>query len=144
MTVQRPAGTIELVARAFALALDRDDYSAAAALLADDCSYQSPKGVIDGRTAILESYRAASSWAHSHIDRVQYESSVRVISETNAVITFIDLLEHAGQAHRYSCEQALSTNQAGLISQIVHCDLPEERVRLDRFFQASGIRRDET
>jgi len=55
------------IAARFASALDRDDYAAVATLLADDCEYLSPKGILRGPHKIITSYREASEWAKAHI-----------------------------------------------------------------------------
>ena len=138
--MRRKPNAVDTVAGAFAAALDQDDYVTAAALLARDCLYRSSKGPVNGPLAILESYRASSSWARSHIENVRYESTFRASSATSAVITFIDHLEHAGRVHRYSCEQEIFIDQEGRIRQIVHRDLDGERERLDRLLRDLRIR----
>ncbi len=138
--MKRP-NAVEAVAKAFAAALDSEDYAAVNRLLAHDCLYRAPKGPIMGARAILDSYQAASAWARSHVEQVDYESTVRVDSATSAVITFIDRLHHAGRAHRYSCEQEIFVGPDGRISQIIHRDLPGERESVESFFRSLHIER---
>ena len=51
-------GALE-TARTLAKALDQSDYTTAASVIAEECTYTLPGTVITGRDAILASYRAA-------------------------------------------------------------------------------------
>jgi ketosteroid isomerase-like protein len=124
--------TVEAVTR-FAAALDDDDFTALAAVLADDCEYVTPKGTIRGRQQVIASYKAASVSAKSRIDKVRYESSVRSERAGRTIVTFIDHLEHGGASHTYSCEQAINLDAEVRVCRIVHQELPGEREALDLF-----------
>ncbi|HEU5297047.1 MAG TPA: nuclear transport factor 2 family protein [Burkholderiaceae bacterium] len=137
MSVSAPAAAYRL-----AKALDADDFDAVAALLAPTCQYQSPNGMVVGPAAIVASYRQAANWAKSAIQRVAYSSSVRVMHEQAAVITFVDDLLHNGQSHRHTCEQQVHIDQSGLVCRIVHVELVGERDAVDAFLLAIGIDRD--
>jgi limonene-1,2-epoxide hydrolase len=126
------------LAEQFARALDREDYDEAARLLAPDCEYLSPKETLVSTQAIVASYREAGDWVKANIDAVAYESSVR--SEgSDAVVTFVDRLTHAGQSHTYACEQVLSFASDGAIRRIVHRELPGQREAVDAFLGRAGV-----
>jgi len=124
----------------FARALDDEDYETAQQMIGHDCEYVSPKGTLVGPQAIAASYRHAGEWARANLDRVKYESHVR-IDGVLAVITFIDHLTHAGQSQTYSCEQVLSLDSGGTIRRIEHRELPGQREAADRFLEQVGISR---
>jgi hypothetical protein len=129
-------------ARRFAAALDAEDYVALADLLTEVCEYVTPKGTLVGRQAITASYRNASTWAKRNIQRVEYESAVRLGKDANAVITFIDHLEHAGVHHTYECEQTVYLDTRGHVYRIIHHELPGQREAVDLFLRGIGVTRD--
>jgi SnoaL-like domain len=136
----RSAGAL---AGKFAAALDAEDYATLSGLLAADCRYESPKGRLTGPGAIIASYEKAGASAKVRFDSVSYESSVRIVAEGAAIVTFLDHLEHGELKHTYSCQQMLSVNADGLICQIVHVELPGERVALEKFRGQVDIARDQ-
>ncbi len=136
------------VARNFAAALDAEDYARAAALLAPGCRYSIGDRVLVGPEAIVASYRENGDWVAATLDGYAYESSVAALrlrvapgGGAGAVITFVDLLEHAGHRHRHTCRQHLTVNAAGRIAAIEHEDLPGEPEKVRAFFDAVGIER---
>jgi hypothetical protein len=128
------------VAARFARALDVEDYRSLASLLSADCQYFAPKGRIVGLEAIVASYREASNWAKENIHSVRYESDVRVHPKGNAVVTFLDHLEHEGLKHIYACEQAVIVAVEGKIHRIVHHDIPGQREATDAFLKRVGVK----
>ena len=134
--------SISSVATSFAVALDTDNYEALADLLSADCEYVAKGGVFRGPATIIASYRNASKWAKSRIDSVTYESSVRVESDENALVTFIDYLEDSGSKHSYCCEQSLAIGSDGKIRRIVHREIPGQREAVDSFLLQIGVLRD--
>jgi hypothetical protein len=134
--------SVSSVATSFAFALDTDNYEALADLLSADCEYVAKSAVIHGSAAIIASYRDASAWAKARIDSVTYESSVRVENEENALVTFIDHLEHTGFGHSYCCEQSIAIDPAGKICRIVHLEIPGQREAVDSFLLQIGVLRD--
>jgi hypothetical protein len=140
-----PIPARDLVTRtvaALAQALDRDDFGAAARLIAPDCVYEIRASTIAGTPAIVASYADASAWGRRHFDEVRYESAVETPDGATAAVTFTDyLLKAGGRWHRHRCRQAFTVNAAGLVVRIVHHDLPGERETLDAYFRECGVER---
>lgn len=128
-------------ARAFARALDADDYTAARALLAPDCAYHTGREVLHGPEAILASYREASRWARASFDRVGYQSAVEEAGDRAVTVRFVDLLERRGLSHRHECVQQLCFGPDGRIARIVHRDLPGQAEALREYLRCCGIER---
>lgn len=126
--------------RQFAQALDRDDFAAAAAFMAADCSYALRGQTIDGREAIIASYRSASEGGRSKLDTIVFESSVKQLSGDCTLISYADHLTCKGLQHTHRCEQAVTFNAQGLICHIEHRDLPDEREALAAFFEACATK----
>ncbi len=131
------ATRLHLVAARFAAALDQENYAGLAALLAADCQYLNRKETF-GPEAIITSYRNASSWAKSAVQKVTYESRIRIDADDVAVVTFVDHFQHDGLTHTYTCEQAVSVNAAGRVCRIVHRELPGQREAADSFLRSVG------
>ena len=127
------------VASRFAVALDTEDYETVAELLSIDCEYVARSGVLIGPVAIVASYREAGAWAKASISSVTYESSVRVVDEKFAVVTFVDHFEDSGLRHSYRCEQSLSIRADGKICRIVHLEIPGQREAADSFLRQIGV-----
>jgi hypothetical protein len=121
------------VAGQFAAALDAEDYAAAFALLAEDCLYDIGAVVHAGRLAITESYRENADDARRRFDEVEYLSAVAATGERSAVITFIDRLRLGDQWHEHRCRQHIELNDRGLITAIMHEELPGQREQLAAF-----------
>ena len=133
--------SISSVATSFAFALDPDNYEALADLLSADCEYVAKSAVFHGSAAIIASYRDASTWAKARIDSVTYESSVRVENNENALVTFVDHLEHSGSRHSYCCGQSIVMGPDGKICRIVHIEIPGQREAVDSFLLQIGVLR---
>ena len=131
--------TLYVTAARFAAALDEEDYVALSELLADECQYLTRKGTVVGQRAVITSYRDAGTWATSAIQRVTYESRIRIDADDIAVVTFIDHFEHGGLTHTYTCEQAVSVDANGRVCQIVHHELPGQREAADSFLRRVGV-----
>jgi len=129
------------VARRFATALDKEDYSTLAELLADECHYETASATLRGPDVIIASYREAGSWVRSHIQNVEYESNVRTDYEGEATVTFLDHFSHNGLKHTYVCEQVVSLDLNGRVCRIVHRELPGQRESADSFLRGLGITR---
>jgi hypothetical protein len=125
--------TPQAIARQFAAALDAEDYVAARALVAEDCIYRLGDGVISGPDAIIDSYRANGAAARRRFDEVQYVSSVEQTGASTAVINFIDRLRLGDQWHQFHCRQHLRIGPGGLIEEIRHEGLPNQREQLIAF-----------
>ena len=127
------------VATRFAVALDTEDYDALAELLSSDCEYVARSGAFVGPDAIVASYREAGMWAKANIASVTYESTVRIVNEASAVVTFVDHLEDSGLRHSYRCEQSIEIRADGKVSRIVHIEIPGEREAVDAYLRQFGI-----
>ncbi len=127
------------VAASFARALDRDDYNAAAKILAPECAYATGDGVIFGIQPILDSYARNSEWARTHLDTVEYNSTLARADEHSASIMFLDRIAKGSESFEHRCEQTFHVDARGLITRIEHHDLPGERDKLNAFFEKCGI-----
>ena len=131
-------------ARAFADALDQNDFESAAAMLAPDCRYVqesalTSEGTLVGPDAILASYRWHDERSRRLFDRVEYSSDVEVLSDHSAVIRFMDMIEKSGQQHSYSCFQQLTFDDHWRIERIVQQDIPAEITAVKAFFERVGV-----
>jgi RimJ/RimL family protein N-acetyltransferase len=125
-------------ARAFAAALDEDDFERARPLLSPHCVYEVRGSVIHGSNAILRSYAAATRKAHGLFHQVGYESQVEATS-THACIEFVDVLRHGGHEHRHRSRQHLGFGADQRIATIVHEDLEGEAEALRDFLARCGL-----
>ena len=123
-----------------AAALDREDWPAARALLAEHCEYDCGAERMHGPEAILASYRESAEWGRKNLEHVRYESAVRKDAR-GFVITYTDLIEHRGAGHRYRCEQHVGLDDDGLVARIEHRELPGEKEALNAYWQAIGVKR---
>ncbi len=129
------------VVRALAAALDRDDFARVAPLLAADCAYDTGREILRGPAAIVASYRAATEWAHAHLDSIQYESAVEPAVGDDVGVIFTDRVEHQGRPHVHQCRQVFTVGRDGRVTHIVHHDLPGESAAMKAFFDACGLER---
>ena len=137
---------VRAVAKAFADALDRNDFDQAASMLAASCRYDRTKasptteGTLVGSDAIVESYRRQDARARRLFDRVEYSSVVEAVDGMTAVIRFTDVLEKAAQRHSYSCRQRIAINDVTLIELITQQeDIPAEAVAVRAFMERVGF-----
>lgn len=128
------------IAKRFAAALDRCDFSEAARYLAPDCRYEFGQEVLIGPDAIIASYRESDEWGRGVLQQVVYESRVEWNSD-HATVTYIDRLSHHGETHEYRCRQHLWLDDTRHIVRIVHEELPGEREKLDEVFARWGVKR---
>ena len=125
-------------AAAFAAALDEDQFSEAAAYLADDCRYTIHGEEYVGPEAILASYEEGSARGRKLFDRVAYESEIASADENSAVIVFVDRLYSGEREHVYKLQQTLFFNEAGEIVAIKHEEFPGQREALEAFLVEIG------
>jgi hypothetical protein len=116
-----------------------EEYDVVRALLAPDCQYETRTGPIFEADAIVDSYRDAGKKARLLFDTVEYESVLLSAKADTADISFSDRLTKDGKQHLYRCRQRLSFNPGGLLSRIVHEELPGERQRLLEFCAGCGV-----
>ncbi|GMQ78957.1 MAG: hypothetical protein BMS9Abin02_1506 [Anaerolineae bacterium] len=126
-------------ANLFAAALDADDFTAAEALLSPKCVSVSGREVLEGREAIINSYRKSSERAQELFDTVFYESDVLSSSETSAEILFADQLSSGEMKHIYRSRHFLEFSSAGEIVQIRQEEIAGERQRLKAFIEECGV-----
>ena len=130
------------VATDLARALDRNDFTAAAAWIAADCVYEVRGDLIVGADAILASYAETANWAVQAFDEVRYESEAGAPEGDTVPVLYTDyLMKVPGKWHRHRCRQHLTVGAAGKVVRIVHEDLPGEMEALEAYFQECGIER---
>jgi ketosteroid isomerase-like protein len=129
------------VVRSVARALDADDFARVAALLADDCVYDTGRGVLRGPEAIVASYAEATAWGRRHSLDVRFEHTVESADGDTVSVRFIDHLAYAGRRHVHECRQTFTVGMAGTVTRIAHHDLPGRREALAAFFDACGLKR---
>lgn len=128
------------IARRFAAALDTEDYATARELLAPDCTYHLGNDKIVGQNAIIDSYRTNGESAKRRFVSIDYVSDVEIAGPSTAIIVFIDRLRIGNECHEYRCCQSVMIGSNGLVEEIRHEELPQERERL-RSFEARLTRR---
>lgn len=129
------------IVEAFATALDHDDYESAQSYLHADCRYEVGAEKLIGRSAVIDSFRDNSKWAHSHLDKIVFFHTIERCDEHECVIKFIDLLEHAGKQGRHECLMHVAINGDGLIEKLLLEDLPGEKQKVNEFLSSVGISR---
>ena len=133
---------MESIVARLARALDGDDLPAAAECLAPDCVYETGRESLRGPAAIVASYAAASAWARRALDDVRCESAVEPPRDGVIPVLFTDyLMKAGGKWHRYRCRQEFAVGATGLVTRIVHRELPGERESLEAYFREQGIER---
>lgn len=127
------------IAAEFALALDREDYARAGALLDRGCVYRVRGERHVGPDSIVQSYKGNGDEAGRRFDSIEYASAVRADGADTAVIGFTDDIRHGGRRLVHTCEQRVKIGPGGLIVGIEHVDLPGELERLERFKAECGF-----
>lgn len=130
------------IVEGLARALDRDDFATAAGFLSEHCVYDSPRKLLRGREAIIESYRAASTWLRTTFDEVVYESEIERagVSDTAVAVIYMDRLRKGELWHTHRCRQIVKVDRRSAeIVAIAHRNLDGEAERLNAFFAACGV-----
>ena len=127
------------MAAAFAQALDRDDFDAARALLAESCEYDTGEGLVRGADAVLAPYRETSERCRRTFDEIVYASEVESAEGGRATILFIDRIRHRGLRHAFRCRQVIEVDERGRVARIEHREIDGEREKLEAFFRAAGV-----
>lgn len=129
------------VAAAFGSALDKDDFKAAALLLADDCLYYIGTEKLEGPEAICASYESNMLEGRVKFDKLEWgESRVEAIDDESCYVHFTDYLGHKGQEYTHRCKQRIQLNESGLIWQIEHIHDKAEHERLQNFYRSVGLK----
>jgi hypothetical protein len=122
-----------------ARALDADDFETAARYLSPECEYEARGELVLGREMVIASYAASSAWGREHLATLTYVSEVESPSGSEVPVLFTDDLSQGGREHRYRCRQRFTVGADGLVSRIVHEEIPGEREALDSFFLDCGL-----
>ena len=124
----------------FAQALDDgDDGTITTAMLCVDCVYTVHDEIHLGADEIIATYVETDKNAKSKLDRVEYQSDVEPTDDGRFAINYLDRLTQSGQTHDHRCQQILTFNDAGLICEILHVDLPGESESLKSFLNSVGV-----
>ena len=130
----------ETVARAFGQTLDRDDFAEFAQLLADDCIYEIGDQVLRTKESIAGLYEQNMLEGKKKFDELVWgQSRIESLNANEFEVYFSDYLKHRGIEHRYHCKQRIRINDALLVDQIVHFELPGERAALEAFYAKVGL-----
>jgi hypothetical protein len=127
------------VVRELARALDRDDFTAAAGLIAPNCVYDTGRGVLSGTDDIVASYQSNSAWGRAQFDELLFQSKVAPPVGRRVEVRFVDILRKGKLEYRHECIQEFTVGKQGKVVKIVHQDLPGEIQALYEFFRQCGI-----
>ena len=119
-----------------ATALDTSNFDEAERLLAPDCIYTIQNKRYDGAATIVDAYRSSDTWAQTHIDCIEYDSSLQLLDDGRVEITYLDRL-----AHEHRCIQVLTFNEDDRVVHIEHIDIEGEPEALKAFFDSVGLKR---
>ena len=133
--------SFQTVIEAFAKALDEDDYALAASLLNIDCSYELTGQTLEGRDAVINSFRSSSEWAHANLDEVVFIHSLEDCNDCTSAIRFVDFIKHKNNQMRHECLMHTVINSDGLIQKLRLEDLPGEKRRVAEFLASVGVSR---
>jgi len=125
--------------KAFATALDADEFEVVRKLLSIDCIYTFEEGILVGTDAILDFFRANSQRARVLLDEVVYESEIVEVRADSSVILFIDRLKYRGFEHTYRSQEKLFFGKDYVIKRIEHKEIRGERENLEKFLDQCGI-----
>ncbi len=131
--------SLRIQAERFAKALDEDDFESARAYLAQSCRYLTGKEVLKGPDAIIQSFREGSDKAKRIFDQVNFGSEVLGVEGNRATVQFTDLIQIKGQNLVYSSRQHLEFRADGLITQILHEEIPGELEALEAVLKRLGV-----
>ena len=123
----------------FTKALDEDDFDSAKAYLARSCRYLKGEKVLRGPETIIQSYREGSDRAKRIFDRVDYGSEILRVDGNRVTVQFTDLIQIKGQTIVYSSKQHLEFGEDGLITRIVHEEIPGEPEALQATLKRLGV-----
>lgn len=124
-------------------ALDRDDFEAAAALMAEGVEYRIGDQVLKGPRSVTDSYRAASEMAHRLFDGVDYGHTVIATDDPDTFrVSYSDTLTVGGETMTHMAEQHVTVAPGYGVVEIVNVDVPGEREKVDAFLERHGLSRD--
>lgn len=126
-------------ARRFAGAVQRQDWDAAARLLAPDCSYFQVVRDARGPQAIIECFQRDSKWGAAQFDSVEQERSAGPDPDGRALVTCLYHIRHKGRHLTIRSEHVVELDEAGLIRRIEQIELASQATALFRFYARVGI-----
>ena len=128
------------VAQSFGIFLDQDEFAKMKELLAPDCTYFIHDEILEGKDTIAGLYQSNMEAGKKKFDELVWgESRVEALNENEFEVYFSDFLKHKGLSHNYNCKQKLTINNAGLITEIRHIELPGEREQLKAYYEKVGL-----
>lgn len=132
---------MESTAKQFGTALDNDDFTTARSTLSSDCRYETGKATLIGPAAICNSYEENMIAGRKKFDDLEWgKCRIEQLNENQFYVHFCDHLTKNGITHTYRCKQKLTLNETGKICLIEHEEIPEERKRLDAFYENVGLK----
>lgn len=127
------------IAKAFANALDAEDYQVAQALLAGDCVYQCRGKILNGPDEIITSYQGHGEKAESIFDAILYENNVTKKEDGIILIEFYDHFSLNDKKFTLKSHQEISVGDDLLIHQIEHKDIPGLLDQLSNFIRENQV-----
>ncbi|NOQ70832.1 MAG: hypothetical protein GQ574_02455 [Crocinitomix sp.] len=129
------------IAKVFGTSLDQDNFELTASVLSDDCIYIIGTDTLTGPLAICNSYEENMLAGRKKLDELQWgESKITRINENQFHVHFTDYLTHQNKKYTHRCQQKLSINSLGKISEIEHIHDQEEQDRLDAYYRIVGLK----
>ncbi len=125
--------------RRFAEAVQRQDWDAAARLLAPDCSYFQVVRDVRGPQAIVECFQRDRRWGADQFDSVEQERSAAPGPDGRVSITCLYHVRHKGHSLTIKSEHVIELDGAGLIGRIEQVELASQANALFRFYAKVGI-----
>jgi len=126
-------------ARRFAQAVQRQDWDAAARLLAPDCSCFQVVRDVRGPQAVVECFQRDRKWGDDQFDSVEQERSAAIGPDGRAVITCLYHVRHKGYSLTIKSEHVIELDENGLIERIEQVELASQANALFRFYAKVGF-----
>ena len=133
----------EAIAQLLATALDRENYTTALQLLAEDCVYLFRGERIEDPAKIISMYQSNGDAGRETYDEIHYVSRVEPQGNGKARIHYTDSITLKGETHVHRCLQEIAVDDGGKVARIVHVDLEGEAERLSAFNNRHGISKGE-
>lgn len=129
------------VARAFASALDAEDYTTARRLIHADAVYVLEDRAIQGVDAIVASYADAGAFVRRTFEEFRYESAVEMLPDGRASVLYTDYFARPpARWHRHRTRQLLTIGTTGRVVRIENQELPGEREALRAYLAETATK----
>ena len=139
MTEAQPADVFTNLAHA----VEQDDVTALAGLLAQDCTWTSVQGVRVTSESIAETLRRDSELRRRWFDELRREVRVEPLGPRRATLFVTEyLMKVPALWHRRHLRLDVETDRGDTITRVVERTAPEEAEAYARFLAACGIARD--